>query len=332
MKTTDKEFKKVALKLGIVMIVFLVVLNFLSIISEAANEIFRQTVTDEFVDVASNLFRAVTYSLSFLIPAFIYKKISKKVSSASTCHAASLDKRTPLVILASVSIILSCAFVNSIMVSVFNFSEFAEAFSEQTKYTSVLGVISGVIALAVAPAVCEEILFRGTVLKSLLPYGKSFAIISSAVMFGLMHRNPAQIFYTTMAGLVLGYAYVKTNSILCPMLIHFFNNLVSVAQSVILSVMPESEAYYTVSVIELLIISAGIVSILILARIEKNKKSIYDTGSFGAILESKYEYKEKKVTLPLFRSFFTSPTVLIFTIITAAETVFLLIIAAGALM
>ena len=59
----------------------------------------------------------------------------------------------------------------------------------------------------VAPVV-EELLFRGAVLRSFQPFGKRFAIVFSALLFGLFHGNLVQIPFAFLVGLVLGYVAV----------------------------------------------------------------------------------------------------------------------------
>ncbi len=71
----------------------------------------------------------------------------------------------------------------------------------------------------------EEILFRGYILRSLRPYGKRFAVMASAVLFGLFHGNLLQAPYAIFAGLLLGYAAVEY-SLLWAVYLHMFNNLV----------------------------------------------------------------------------------------------------------
>jgi len=78
---------------------------------------------------------------------------------------------------------------------------------------------------AVLAPVGEEILFRGYVLRSLRPYGKRFAVLGSAVLFGLFHGNLLQTPYAILVGLILGYVTVEY-SIFWAVLIHMFNNLV----------------------------------------------------------------------------------------------------------
>lgn len=79
-------------------------------------------------------------------------------------------------------------------------------------------------ASVLAP-VWEELLFRGFVLGSLRPYGKRFAVLGSAVLFGLFHGNLLQTPYAVLMGLVLGYVTVEY-SIIWSVLLHMFNNLV----------------------------------------------------------------------------------------------------------
>ena len=73
--------------------------------------------------------------------------------------------------------------------------------------------------------VWEELLFRGYVLRTLQPYGKRFAILGSAFLFGLFHGNLLQTPYALIMGLVLGYVTVEY-SIWGAILLHMFNNLV----------------------------------------------------------------------------------------------------------
>ena len=79
-------------------------------------------------------------------------------------------------------------------------------------------------ASVLAP-VWEELLFRGYVLRTLRPFGKRFAILTSAVLFGLFHGNLLQTPYALLMGLVLGYVTVEY-SIGWALLLHMFNNLV----------------------------------------------------------------------------------------------------------
>lgn len=73
--------------------------------------------------------------------------------------------------------------------------------------------------------VTEEILFRGLVQRTMLPFGKKFAILVSALTFGLFHGNLIQTPYAFAVGLVLGYVAAEYN-ILWAIVLHVINNLV----------------------------------------------------------------------------------------------------------
>ena len=100
-----------------------------------------------------------------------------------------------------------------------------------------LTIVEGVEALSVDPdnfslflyagllaPITEEILFRGLIQRSLLPFGKRFAIFCSAFTFGLFHGNLIQTPYAFLVGLVLGYVAAEY-SIGWAMLLHMINNL-----------------------------------------------------------------------------------------------------------
>lgn len=75
-----------------------------------------------------------------------------------------------------------------------------------------------------APVV-EEILFRGLLLRMMRPYGKLFAIVTTAFLFGMFHGNPVQSPYAFLSGIVLGYVTVEY-SIGWAMVLHMLNNLI----------------------------------------------------------------------------------------------------------
>ena len=76
----------------------------------------------------------------------------------------------------------------------------------------------------VAGPIAEELLFRGLILRSFLPYGKKFAVAASALLFGFYHGNPVQTPVTFAVGLIFGYAAVEYN-IGWAMVLHMGNNL-----------------------------------------------------------------------------------------------------------
>ncbi len=76
----------------------------------------------------------------------------------------------------------------------------------------------------VAPVV-EELIYRGFIMRFLGKYGKTFAIVTSSVLFGIMHGNLPQAVFATIVGLVLGYVATEY-SIIWSIVLHMINNLV----------------------------------------------------------------------------------------------------------
>jgi len=85
------------------------------------------------------------------------------------------------------------------------------------------------ISLAVIPAVCEELLFRGIIVNALKHKGHVFAIVLSSVMFSIFHFSPSQLIYPICFGLILSIVYLRTNNIIFPILLHFINNALSLS-------------------------------------------------------------------------------------------------------
>ncbi len=85
----------------------------------------------------------------------------------------------------------------------------------------------GYLAIGLLAPFCEEMVFRGTILKSLLSSTKLSAwgaIAISAFLFALIHMNPAQMPHAFIIGLLLGWMYWRTGSILPGVAYHWINN------------------------------------------------------------------------------------------------------------
>lgn len=85
------------------------------------------------------------------------------------------------------------------------------------------------IAFATAPAICEELAFRGFVLTGFSRNGRTgLAIGLSALTFGVMHMIPQQVFNATLLGVVLGLIAIRSNSLLPGVVFHFVFNSIAV--------------------------------------------------------------------------------------------------------
>ncbi|WP_283592709.1 ABC transporter permease subunit/CPBP intramembrane protease [Paraclostridium bifermentans] len=93
-------------------------------------------------------------------------------------------------------------------------------------------VLLNLIVIAVMPAICEEMFFRGFVFTSFTQSKEKKAqlwgVIFSGILFGFMHIDFIRVIPTSILGIALGYAVYKSKSIFIPMIMHFLNNSISV--------------------------------------------------------------------------------------------------------
>jgi sodium transport system permease protein len=87
-----------------------------------------------------------------------------------------------------------------------------------------------VLLMAVLPAICEELAYRGFIFGGLVREGAGLrAILVTSVVFGISHGVLQQSISATCMGFILGWVSLRTGSVLPGMLIHVTNNALSVS-------------------------------------------------------------------------------------------------------
>lgn len=85
-----------------------------------------------------------------------------------------------------------------------------------------------VFVVALTPAICEEIFFRGYVQRTFERTMQAKSVILVGVIFGLFHLQPLGLVTLSMIGILLGYFYYRSKSLLPAMAGHFTNNFLAV--------------------------------------------------------------------------------------------------------
>ncbi len=80
------------------------------------------------------------------------------------------------------------------------------------------------LVIAVMPAICEELVFRGVLYRGYRKCGQWVAIIVTAVLFGFMHMNPNQLPYAVTLGILFATVNEITGSMLPSVLLHLYIN------------------------------------------------------------------------------------------------------------
>ena len=103
--------------------------------------------------------------------------------------------------------------------------------STEAMFEAIMREPLGYMAIGIFAPVVEEIVFRGAILRILLGlFSRSWhwvAIIFSALIFGAIHLNLAQGLHAFVIGLLLGWMYYRTSSVVPGILLHWINNTVA---------------------------------------------------------------------------------------------------------
>lgn len=103
--------------------------------------------------------------------------------------------------------------------------------STEAMFEGIMREPLGYMAIGIFAPVVEEIVFRGAILRILLSlFSRSWhwvAIIFSALIFGAIHLNLAQGLHAFVIGLLLGWMYYRTSSVVPGILLHWINNTVA---------------------------------------------------------------------------------------------------------
>jgi membrane protease YdiL (CAAX protease family) len=101
------------------------------------------------------------------------------------------------------------------------------------------------LSVSIVPALAEEVLFRGFMIRSLRVFRRSLCILMSALAFALMHFSVTGFPLFFVCGLILGMAYVSTGSLSVSVAIHFLCNAFWFLAETIGLYLPDYEPYFT---------------------------------------------------------------------------------------
>lgn len=172
------------------------------------------------------LINAVFMQLCLIVIYFVYNK----KRNINFIQATTLDKKPNAVMLA-IAICMGFALMwfSSPLVTLFEQGLQGLGFDIRQdlgfKLDNAGTIIYALIALGIIPAFIEELIFRGAILQGLRKYGDWFAIISSALLFMLIHANIQQTIYQFVYGIIVGWLVIKTGSIWTGIIMHAVNNI-----------------------------------------------------------------------------------------------------------
>jgi membrane protease YdiL (CAAX protease family) len=85
-----------------------------------------------------------------------------------------------------------------------------------------------IVVVCITPAVCEEMLFRGYVQRTLERTLGMKSVFITGIIFGLFHMQPLNLISLSFLGILIGYFYYRSKSLIPCIFAHFTNNLLAV--------------------------------------------------------------------------------------------------------
>ena len=185
-------------------------------------------------------FYFLNYIFSFLIEiGFLCAVLlSAKFSKTSVFYATKLNVK--------INFMQSLLILAISVIAIFGFSPITSSFSDfltNIGYTSSSSIdvntwgkyILFVFLMAIVPAFCEEVLFRGLIYNGLKKWNSMGAVFISSLFFMLMHGSPDQTVHQFLLGIILALLVDATGSLWASILLHFFNNFIALTINFIYS-------------------------------------------------------------------------------------------------
>ena len=125
-----------------------------------------------------------------------------------------------------------------------------------------------VALLAVLPAICEEVVFRGVIFNGLRSkMSDVWAVLLSSALFMIMHGRLEQFVYPFVLGIVLSFVVLRTGNLFSSILVHFLNNFIVVTMGFIeemtgFSFIPSSKVLLAVLMIVLFTVGVFLIYLI----------------------------------------------------------------------
>ena len=270
------------------------------------------TVTTFYLEIFISVFSA-------FIPGLFYFLFSGRSMSETIKTNYVRQKELWALVFVGMAVAMVANTVSDMVQTNFSFFFLQNSVSMSENVSSPLEIVLYIISTAIVPAFAEEFAFRGIFMGTLRKFGDTFAIITSAIVFGAMHGNIAQIPFAFILGLVFAYVDCKTNSIIPSIIIHFINNFYAVMLDILQSTEMFSDRIFMMIYFILIAVFCilGLISFFYLIKKDKN---------FFRIADKTIQNSESETTILLtlkekMKAFFINPGVIFVLSVFIIETV-----------
>lgn len=194
------------------------------VITQVLMQLVMEVIVAPFLKVDASIFQLISMSVTSLV-SFLAAYGFVRIYTEGKKEKVKTDKKIKAkycVIGLSLIVILQAilSYLFSKIGLDYNVVELVETEGKFSLLTAILYIVT----IALVPAIFEELFFRKALIDFSKKYGKVFAIIISAIIFGLAHMNLSQFIFAFLLGIIFGTIYVYSNDIKLTILLHFLNN------------------------------------------------------------------------------------------------------------
>ncbi len=272
----EKNIKALGTNTGLTLLIVLAFSYALSFVLVAPTfyKLYETNLT--FATAFGIFYSAISVGVAFFIGSKLFKK-SKALGKIPYNPPKDKSKAFLLILIG----FGGCLVANYITVFLRAFGEGIGIYSDYSALqdpSSTFDVIMIFIGSAIVPPLFEEFALRGVLMQSLRKYGDTFAIVTSAFVFGVFHGNAIQMPFAFLCGLVIGYAVIATESLWTGVIIHGLMNAMSVVSSALIYYFDEyisNTFFYVGSAVG---IALGVIALLIYLTRYKNEKHFKNNG------------------------------------------------------
>ncbi len=137
-------------------------------------------------------------------------------------------KEILLAVLITISLLPFCYYLSFLILDQFKLPEiFRDMGPRLFSAQSFSQFILLTLAIAVTPAICEEIFFRGYVQRTMERTLGAKSIIITGIIFGLVHMQPLSLITLSILGILFSFFYAKSKSLFPSASAHFTNNFIA---------------------------------------------------------------------------------------------------------
>lgn len=172
----------------------------------------------------------ISQYLFMLLPALwlVKRWHTKRVREYIRLQRASVVE-IALAVLTTLAIIPSGTYIANALTSRLKIPEFLVRINAELFTAYSLGeFIWLAFVIAITPAICEEMFFRGFVQRNFERTLRGKSVLLIGVIFGLFHMQPLGLITISLLGILFGYFYYRSRSLLPSMAAHFANNFTAI--------------------------------------------------------------------------------------------------------